>query len=406
MRNLKDLFSPKENSPFNPGKPVPLEHFVGREEEIARILRAAGQVVRGRQENIFITGERGIGKSSLASYVRYAAQEEHKLAGFHVLLGGAENVEQMAEQVISQIIEQTHQNRTFDKVKSFLGKYVQELGLFGVKLNMKALRQDAPGVAYRFLPFLRQVYLSLKEDYKGLVLILDDLNGITRTQKFAALLKSMVDEIAVSGNPLPLLLILIGVPERREEILEHQRSVERIFDIVEINPLKKEYVKSFFINAFKSVGMSIESDALDRMVLFSGGLPNLMHELGDAVFWEDRDDNVDRVDAIKGTLVAADSVGRKYFSSIYKALRSTDYHSILNKLGAVEFDLSFEKSVVEKQLTPSERNKFNNFLQRMKRLHALNPGDIQGEWVFPNRLVRLYLLLESSRKETRGGKAR
>ncbi|MFQ5716631.1 MAG: P-loop NTPase fold protein, partial [Nitrospinales bacterium] len=101
----------------------------------------------GKQENIFITGEWGIGKSSLASYVRYVAREEHKLAGFHVLLGGIEGVEQMAERVIAQIVKQTHQDKTLKKVESFLGKYIEEVQLFGVKLNLKEINKDAPAVA-------------------------------------------------------------------------------------------------------------------------------------------------------------------------------------------------------------------------------------------------------------------
>ncbi|MFQ5717582.1 MAG: hypothetical protein ACE5GQ_10850, partial [Nitrospinales bacterium] len=229
---------------------------------------------------------------------------------------------------------------------------------------------------------------------KGLVLILDDLNGITRNPKFAALLKSMVDEIAVSGNPLPLLLILSGVPERREEILEHQQSVERIFDIVEINPLKDEYVETFFTEAFESVEMSIEKDALDTLVHFSGGLPNLMHELGEAAFWSDRDGSkIDKNDTLAGVVAAAENVGRKYFASVYKALRSAEYHSILRKLGKLAPGLSFHKAAVEKGLTQPEKNKFNNFLQKMKKLHALNSGPTRGEYVFPNRLIRAYLSL-------------
>jgi len=387
----------KDRSPFSPGRPVPLELFVGREKEIKRILLAARQVAAGKQENVFVTGEYGIGKSSVASYVRFVAEKQNNLAGFHVFLGVANTVEQMAEQVISRIIQQTHRDKTFEKIKGLLGKYVKEFTLLGVTINLDALRKDAPSVAHGFLPFLRQVYECLKKDWKGMMLILDDLNGITSSPKFAALMKSMVDEIATSGEPLPLLLMLTGVPERREEILRHQRSVERIFDIVEIDPLENESVREFFHKAFESVGIQVEEDAMETLIHYSDGLPKLMHELGDATFWAIPDNRniVTERDSARGVVVAADTVGKKYFDPIYRALRSTDYHSILKKLGKLQIDLSFRKEYAVKGLTHSEKQKFDNFLQRMKKLKALRSGESKGEWVFPNRLLRVYLMLES-----------
>jgi len=396
----------KDRSPFSPGRPVPLELFVGRQQEISQILRAAGQVAAGKQENVFVTGEYGIGKSSLAAYVRFIAEKDHRLAGFHVFLGGAADVEDMAAHVISRMVEQVYRDTTFEKMKEFLRKYVQELTIFGAKVNLEAVRKDAPAVAHNFLPFLRQAYGCLRDDWKGLMLILDDLNGITATPRFAHLLKSVVDEIATSGHSLPLLLVLTGVPERREEILQHQRSVERIFDIAEILPLFDESVREFFQRAFASVDMQIDADALEMLARYSGGLPKLMHELGDATFWMAKSATVTRQDAFLGVVRAADNVGHKYFDPVRRALRSEDYRSILKKIGGQvslhDFDTSFLRKTVAQGLTEAEKGKLDNFLQRMKRLSALRPGEKPGEWVFPNRLIRVYLWMESALREEKG----
>ncbi len=390
----------KDRSPFSPGRPVPLEMFVGRKAEIDQILRAAGQVVAGKQENVFVTGEYGIGKSSFASLVRFVAEKKHNLVGFHVFLGSANTVEQMVEQVVSQIVRQTSSDKkTFEKVANLLGKYVEKFTLFGATVNLEALKKDAEAVAHNFLPFLRQIYGSLKDEWNGMMLILDDLNGITSSPKFAAMIKSLVDEIATSGETLSLLLMLTGVPERREEILQHQRSVERIFDVVEIDPLEDESVEEFFLRAFESVDNKLEPAALKTLTHYSGGLPKLMHEVDDATFWAVPGNVVTERYAIDGVVRAADNVGKKYFDQIYRALRSTDYHSILRKLGKLQIDQSFYRADAVKGLTQSEKRKFDNFLQRMKDLKALRSGEARGEWVFPDRLIRVYLLLESLGKK-------
>lgn len=76
-----------KESPFTPGKPVPVEYFVARFDEIKRLERAIRQARSGRNENIFITGERGIGKSSLAGFIQHLAEKEYNFIGAHCFLG-------------------------------------------------------------------------------------------------------------------------------------------------------------------------------------------------------------------------------------------------------------------------------------------------------------------------------
>ncbi len=389
----------KGRSPFCPGRPVPPEMFVGRDSQIKRVLRAVRQTTAGKQENLFVTGEYGIGKSSLVSYVRFVAEEDKDLIGFHVFLGGVTSVDGMVQQVVSRIIQHAHRSKILEKVRDYLGKYCQSVELFGVRLNMEALRRDAPEIAQNFLPFLRQIWHDLSDEYRGIALYLDDLNGLAGDPGFAALLKSLVDEIATSGEELPLLLALVGVPERRLEIVANQRPVERIFDIVEVSPLDEQEVGAFFRTAFRSANMEIHEDALEPLVHYSGGLPKLMHELGEAVFWLDDDSVVDLDDAMRGLVEAADVVGGKYFEHIRRAVRSSDYHSIIRKLGDLRSDLRFARADLAKGLSDEERRKLGNFLQRMKKLHALHRGEFQGEWIFPNRLVQFYLVLEAAKEQ-------
>ena len=60
-----------ELSPFKPGQTVPLEFFVGRIKEIERLQSMVKASTRGQFKIGFISGERGIGKSSLASFVHH-----------------------------------------------------------------------------------------------------------------------------------------------------------------------------------------------------------------------------------------------------------------------------------------------------------------------------------------------
>ena len=81
-----------ESSPFRPGQPVPIEFFVGRIEEIEHLRSMVKASVQGLFKIGFVSGERGIGKSSLVSFVRHLSDRESDVAGCHVFLGGVRDL--------------------------------------------------------------------------------------------------------------------------------------------------------------------------------------------------------------------------------------------------------------------------------------------------------------------------
>jgi len=233
---------------------------------------------------------------------------------------------------------------------------------------------------------------------------LDEINGIAGNPKFAHFLKGIVDTnaaISLEKPSLPLLLMLCGVEDKRKQLIAHHEPVGRIFDVVRIEKMTEDEMESFFRKAFELVHMSIEPNALKTMINYSAGFPKVMHLIGNASYWLDRDGKIDNNDAIGAVLVAAKEVGQKYVDQqVYAALRSADYRSIMNKIARMGPDImSFMKNDVARDLTVHEKGKFNNFLQRMKKLGVLRSGDAQGEYIFNVRMARLYIWLQSLKEE-------
>lgn len=395
---------PKGKSPFYPGQPVPGELFVGRSEQINHIMeRGIKQVEAGKPVAIYVQGEYGIGKSSIAGFVQWLAEREHGLHSIYAPLGAAETLDDVGAAVLEATLRSGAFNpKRSEKVRAWLAKYIGEQSLFGVTIHAEALKKDAPTVASGMLPFLKEVVERLKDTgINGVFLVLDEINGITANPKFAHFIKGIVDTNAMSREPLPLLLMLCGVEERRREMIRHHQPVDRIFDVIDIEPMSTEEMKTFFAKAFESVQIAIEPDAMDLMVEYSAGFPKVMHLVGDSAFWLDQDGVISKDDALVAVLMAADEVGKKYVDQqVYKALRSVDYHSILAKIAKMgPSSMSFIKADVASDLTDTEKKKFNNFLQKMKKLKVLRSGDVQGEYVFNVRMVRLYIWLQSLQRE-------
>lgn len=390
----------KERNPFTPDEPVSKERFRGREKEINQLMQLANQVALGGRQYVFITGDYGIGKSSLASYIRYAVQKEFGLIAFHIYLSEVDTIEDMVFNIINGILQQTKEADKLDKIIDFFSRYISSVSLFGVTINSEALREDIKQYSGSFISLLQLVYEKLSDDYKGIVLILDDLNGISRNPKFAPMLKSTVDSNATSPNPIPLMLVLSGVEQRRQDMIEVHPSVARIFNVVQIEPMKDKETEEFFVAAFNSIEWDIEKEALDILIMYSSGLPRLIHEIGNGVFWASDKDKITTNSAFLGIRYAIESVGTKYFGPLQTILKTDEYKSILKTLLSSEKplnNLKFQKIEIRDKLKETEKERFDNFLQRMKKLKAIHPGDIKGTWVFADRITYWYFYFETER---------
>lgn len=387
----------KERSPFTPGVPVPVEYFVGRTAEIETLVRAIRQCAQGRNENIFLTGERGIGKSSLGRFVRSFAQKDFAFVGAHCYLGGEQSLESVCAQIFKRLLEELPDKSLFDRARESFGRYIKGVDLLGLNIEFSREAADLANLRSNFLPKLRELLQRIQPEKRGLVLILDDLNGVSRIPEFANFLKSLVDEMATSDRgTLPLLLMLIGVDERMRDMALAQPSVSRIFRVVELAGMSEEESRHFFLRSFGAVGYAVEGTALQTMVEHSGGLPTMMHEIGDATFWLDQDGRIDVDDALSGSMSAAETVGRKYLGpQVYQAIRSKAYLSILRRIGKMPLSMDIRRSELLKLVPEGERGKLDNFLRKMRDLGVLQQGDERGEYRFTNQLHRLYVLLEA-----------
>jgi hypothetical protein len=399
----------RRDSPFYPGHPVPAELFTGREKEIAYLMqRGAGQTSNGKPTSFFVQGEYGIGKSSVALYVQKAAELEHKMIGLYAPLGGVKTLEGLAAHILEATLRSGLYDRTWrEQVQNWLGKYIGKRTLFGVDINFEALKLDAPKLASptQILSFLEEIQKrnAAVRGGKGVLLVLDEINGIASEPVFAHFLKSLVDLNAFSAPRLPLMLMLCGVEDRRRELIRSHPPTDRLFDVVDIHPMKKAEMEEFFHKAFESVGVTVSLPALNWMTHAAAGYPKLMHLVGDRVFWrlsgEQR--NVGVETAIDGVEDAVETVGRTLVdAAVYEALQSRDYKSILGKIGGlmVPGEDTFTRKDLAAKLTDTESKKLGNFLQRMKALNVIKPGEVRGTYQFRVRMVQMYIWLRSLRR--------
>ena len=387
----------KEYSPFTPGKPVPVDFFVGRRSQIEQLSEKVARSAAAGLQTGFLSGERGIGKSSLASFVKHLTDREHRAVGLHTFLGGGPTLTEMVRRVFDRLLKESVDKTWHNDVRRFFGNHIRQVGLFGISLEFGPSQRDLQQIVHDFAPALHKLTQQLAREKKSIFIVLDDINGLAASAEFANWLKSLVDEIATSGESLPLCLLLVGLEERRESLVSLQPSLTRILDPLDIEGWRDGEAREFYQRTFSDVDIRVTDDALDFMVRYAGGLPMVAHEIGDATFNADQDGFVDHDDALLGILGGAEVVGRKYIRPhVFQAIHSRRYRDVLRKVAKTTRDFEFNRGAVLSELGEGEKKVFDNFLRRMRELGVIVrvPEKGKGVYRFVNRLHHAYFLIE------------
>lgn len=109
---FEDIFP---DSPFEPWRPASPENFKGRIEDRDKILRRIPHVIKhGRSEHFFISGKRGMGKTSFINYVSRIAEDDYNMIPIHINNSGGKTVDELIQKLLDTLM------REFKK--EYLGK--------------------------------------------------------------------------------------------------------------------------------------------------------------------------------------------------------------------------------------------------------------------------------------------
>ena len=117
------------------------------------LLSKGEAALAGRIERVFVRGQRGIGKSSFCRVARHLLAKEGML-GVHVFLGGANSLEELMRRTMEALLTEANEHHWFARLRSFLGKHIEEADLFGLTIRFRAEPQELNQLAANFAPAL------------------------------------------------------------------------------------------------------------------------------------------------------------------------------------------------------------------------------------------------------------
>jgi GTPase SAR1 family protein len=303
---------------FKPRTPITTRDlFAGRWSQLTAISDAVHQAGL----HVVVYGERGVGKTSLANVVQPT---------IHIL----DNYQKTEENVNLRMVLKETAN-TQDTFSTVWHRLFQE-----ILWPDPALSPDNPQHQRRTQEhFALPEALTISDVRRvlaanpGCVYIIDEFDQASRdlSKKTTELIK------ALSDLAIDCTIIIVGVSETVDMLVEDHGSISRHIDQVHLERMAVDELKKILQNAEKVLQLSFSSDAASLIVSLSQGLPHYTHLIGLHAVREAADrlslnrvEKQDVLDALtKAVKKAEQSIAEKHAKAVHSAHKSALYRKVL-----------------------------------------------------------------------------
>lgn len=242
---------------FTPAAPIDRKAlFAGRTKQLRRVV----DVVHQRGQHAIIYGERGVGKTSLARVLGDILQTSKHLLTAHVNCDTGDDYSSLWRKIFRQIEVQTEiRSAGFDS---------------GIRAATTTVADQLPRDIET--DDVRRWLALLASRSRLVLLILDEFDRLREPSLrslFADTIKLMSDQA------LPVTLVLVGVADTVDELLEEHESVERAPVQIPVPRMSRQELAEIIDQGLEQLGMTIEPESSERITLLSRGLPHYTHLL-------------------------------------------------------------------------------------------------------------------------------
>jgi len=254
------------------------EFLLGRENNLRDIQR--NLATKGR--HVFIFGDRGVGKTSLA---QTAATEFHPSDSEPIVVAGAEG--ETFGSIIGSIINRSQAKTTVPHSK----ERETTVNLPFISHTEKKITEGGKVPEINFLSDAIDALNYVASCHsKTPVVVIDEFESFTNDddkKKFAALIKH------ISDQDIDIKVIFCGIGESMHSLLGSHYSAGRAISPIELPRLDHESLVRIVENAGEKFGLSVDPETSQRVAILSDGFPYFAHLVAEHMIWAAFDDEAE-----------------------------------------------------------------------------------------------------------------
>lgn len=396
-----------------PSSPIEsFEHLFDREKQLNRIEEALSSPGR----HIFIYGDRGAGKTSLA---KSAAYKHHPSVGEPIYTACGQKTS--FADIVRDIASQFDRRSTYASVERTLGAGVKvSAGKFAIEggYSKKETQRDLTGMDLNAATAAIKEAIERQPTKDRKIVVIDEFENLPTVddrQLFAELIKQLSD------RNVHVSLIFCGIGKSLDDLLLGHASAHRYIEEIQLPSPPLTYSGRWEIidRACRALGLTIDEDSRLRIAQVSDGFPHYVHLIGQKLFWAafrapeivndlTPDDYMESVRGALGSVEsrlrgAYDMATKKDQDDYQEVLWSVADHFELERNNRRIYDESYQRVMSDVGRSPLSFKDYQTRLANLKspRHGAILSSDRRG-WVhFTENLTRGYVRLVAESKGIR-----
>ncbi len=251
------------------------EHLFGRERQLEQVQQAL--YAPGR--SVFIYGDRGVGKTSLAQTVAYSHQSS---THDPVLLACG------PETTFSGLMTSALRQLRDSKLKDSTTSRRLRIGFKGFDIEGESTHHEERIPENYEQNDLNEVVASLLEvaasrKNESAVIVIDEFDRISDNAErshFADFIKQVGDQ------RVPIHFVFCGVAESLQKLLGAHGSCYRYVDGIELRTLTYDARFEIIDKVAKALGVRVDERPRIRIAAISDGFPHYIHRMCEQLFWQ------------------------------------------------------------------------------------------------------------------------
>ncbi|MDP2211223.1 MAG: ATP-binding protein [Candidatus Aquicultor sp.] len=312
-------------NPFTPQDPItdPVK-FAGRNDSIQNAIYALFN-----NKNIMITGERGIGKSSVANQLVYVAQGDMDIINrlsididqshFAYAIGDhrcepsntlVDIVNALAISALTNLHVKWREARRTAEWQFDL-KYVKR----GQKTESERIQ---PSELINILfGFIVDIFEAAKQEVNGIVFLIDEIDSLSPSVQIAPFMKALVETLRLRGYQ-NVSFIIAGVTGTMTDLISQHPSISRSFETLELPTMTNSELREIITNALLGSTVTIKPSVTKKIVDLADGLPQPVQLLGYHSYRLDTNLNIERNDLQCALGFIVNQQKRQEFEDLYR----------------------------------------------------------------------------------------
>ncbi len=300
-------------NPYAPGAGTKPPLIAGRDREIEAYSVLLDRLKRGNAaKSMIVTGLRGVGKTVLLNALEDASIERDWVTASLELDEKSSFPESIARSTRKALLELKPTKKVAERVRTALGG----LGTFSLK--------DPAGFELTYTPGAKSAQEALSEDFvdmllalgeaaeakgRGVAFLLDEVQYVSAREfgPFAVGLHR------INQRSLPVTCVAAGLPSLPALVGKAKSYTERLFDYPRIEQLAKTNAFAALADPARNLGVTWETDALDRVFKQTSGYPYFLQEYGKYVWDVAKDGRISGADAREGGRIAQGRLDDGFF---------------------------------------------------------------------------------------------